>query len=350
MPQDRPPLPVGSYMPAPESPDELLKHPHKLTDYEHKMLVSRQLPVDPAHAAAAMQSAAEQAAAEATTPTRVIRPPESIDIADLDPSAQAEVQEAIARLRGSRPAPTRPTFDPRPSPAPLATPQPAAPAAARPAFNPVATPPEPVVLPAPAAPARSFATETPQLPQLPAKGTDTVVCKWCGGHPNGTLPEITDDQKVRYLAHIHGSRFEEEYELFGGRMTVVFRTLKVSEIPLLYKQADHDYKQKALPVALLDRRLADYSLVASISAVRYVDGEELPFSELIQLQQAHVPAKDGDPTVLPQLLDWFFDRVCSSEGLRVAIGTAAKKFGALVGLLEAQTTNSDFWKAISRGR
>jgi hypothetical protein len=232
---------------------------------------------------------------------KAIKPPEPVDIGTLSEAKQQEILDAI---KG-----THVTSTP---------------------IQPVTVPPAPV--------------EEPVPPITPPTPTGATMCEHCGW-PVGKcdLTDPTPMDKQQFVASILGQkRFYKIYELLGGKIRVMFRTLTTDEMDTVVKQLVNDWND------------------AKISGPAHSVAEALKYQMALGLQSitTHVGLKDipvmtdfdYDPTAketpLPDIQAYVQENALLNESMRRIVSKAYGHFLDTVSKLESMAENADFWSAI----
>jgi len=156
-------------------------------------------------------------------------------------------------------------------------------------------------------------------------------CGWAVAQKD--LAVVTDDDKMRYLeAALSGQPFRKQYQFYGGRMSLSFRTLLPSETDLIYKQIRDDIEAKVITRIPEERdiRLRYYTLMMLEEVV-------LGSNVYSLAPMRHLPLNRQLETLLTGVLK-------SEMLLRHAVLTAGE-FRDLADKLEVNAINPDFWKA-----
>jgi hypothetical protein len=196
-------------------------------------------------------------------------------------------------------------------------------------------------------------------PQRSDTGADArpAVCLHCGHDPS--VPSIEEppyEEKLAFLHAVLGQKcYPKRYDLFGGNVTVTFRTLTTREIEAVFRQAYLDDRAGKLPTKAdyweAVNRYRLYLQLTSLSAPG-PDGfvHELPdgLSEETNPDATACwkPVEPLEPgqTALPMIEDFVIGNVLKTELLFRTVHVACNEFNRLVAKLEAMADNSDFWK------
>lgn len=239
---------------------------------------------------------------------------------NMDPSVAAVYQQLLQRQepeiiddRAEPPAP-EPAEDPTPK---VAEPEPA-------------PPPLPVE-------AESNAAAPDVLPFCPRCGWD--MRQQFEVHP-------TDRDKEDFLATLlGGQRFTKNYELFGGKIIIRFRSLLADENKLIYRQLVLDQQENRVATeAEWFAQMMDYRLACSLDTITQKDGKVVavipPLDEL-----KFDPGDNPLATALPKQLD-LLNQTVAQEVTRRLVGTHLRQFQRLVEALEAMALEPSFWNGI----
>lgn len=207
--------------------------------------------------------------------------------------------------------------------------------------------------PAPLAESKSEASET---------GADKVLshcphCNWDLSMPD--IPEPPYGDKLAFLHAILGQKsFTKDYDLFGGKVVVTFRTLTTPEIDVIYKQAYRDRELGRLPTAIdFWERINRLRLVLQLQGLRSTqigdkggffhdlpDGLNREASpNATSFWKTKEPDTSAD-TPLPAIEKHMTDKVLKTEALFRVVNMQCNQFNRLVARLEAMVNDSDFWQ------
>lgn len=195
---------------------------------------------------------------------------------------------------------------------------------------------------------------TPEPAPAPATGSVLSDCKHCGW-PADRPSEIdpTPADKYGFLAMVLGGagrRFYKDVSLFGGAVTVSFRTLTPREANMAWEQIAHDTRAGRQETGYDRLRLIqEYRLAMSLSAIETVG------AGIVQVPEAGTlpPRADGPfarETALPELVEWIDQALLPNEQVKIAVLKACTQFQLLCDKLEANTQNQDFWEGIAAPR
>lgn len=182
-------------------------------------------------------------------------------------------------------------------------------------------------------------------------------CSWDLATPD--IPEPPHGDKIAFLHCMIGDKpYSKEVPLFGGNITVVFRTLTTREIDQVYKQAFKDRQDGKLPNELdYYERLNRYRLMLQLQAFRSEGAggfnKDLPdgYSKSTNVHatgywvtaEQEAELTPGE-TALPQIEEWMVDEVLKTENVFRTVNNACSQFNRLVAKMEAMADNSDFWR------
>jgi hypothetical protein len=175
------------------------------------------------------------------------------------------------------------------------------------------------------------------------KDADGKVVKKVGSttpaEPEEDPVEAADKQA--FLIHIlGGQRFTKSYDLFGGAMTVTFRTRTTAEDETCANQAFYDeqldggYSGNTLETRNNQRlqRYYDYQFVASLYSIKVKGSPPRMFSAF--------EGKEHPLRAARQDLNVEF-----SQALKLALRAFHNRFEALVAKLVGEANSKDFWEA-----
>lgn len=304
----------------------------------------------------------------------VARPMEVVDIAQLDPSQQAQVhrvlQETLAQAAApaapgqkGTPLPTLHEILRRPAPAPTPLPPPPAPAVQ-------AAPPPPPVEQAPlegwtVAPPQEAPPDAPSVPGAipgdnPAEPLETVGgelltrCPHCERDlTDPAVPEPAYAEKQMFIQSILGQKpFHKEYTLLGGSLRVTFRTLTTREVDTIYKQAFRE-REEGKQATTEDfwevvNRYRLYLQLIRMESDAFLHDLPDGYDELTNPHATAFykfdPPENPKETGLPMIADYMEADILRTESLQRIVNIACSRFNRLVAKLEGVVDNSDFWK------
>jgi hypothetical protein len=192
---------------------------------------------------------------------------------------------------------------------------------------------------------------------LSAGGTSELQncphCGWDMGLP--TIAEPTYDEKMGFLHSVLGQKtFVHQYELFGGKVIVRFRTLTTKEMDVIYNQVFRERESGAV-TTIQDywEKVNRYRLYLQLTYLSAVDGSfthTLPdgySSDANPHADSHYDFKPANPddSYLPEIEQHVLEEVLRTETIQRSINTMCARFNRLVAKLEAMIDNSDFWEA-----
>jgi hypothetical protein len=208
--------------------------------------------------------------------------------------------------------------------------------------------PPPPVKEEPAAPAPPAAVSPAEMPLAPLAPI-LPFCPRCGWDMRQKFEvEITDRDKEDFLATMLGnSRFRKEYELMGGKLKVVFRSVLAEENKLIYRQLLIDQQESRVSSeAEWVNQLMDYRLVCSLESI--TTGKGIPLAILPELKDVVFEADKKRPLATPleaQLAE-LNKTSLSQEVTRRLINLHLRQFQRLVEAMEAMTLEPSFWEGI----
>jgi hypothetical protein len=186
-------------------------------------------------------------------------------------------------------------------------------------------------------------------------------CLWDLSQPDVPEPPYAD--KMSFLHALLGARcWSKEYELFGGAVTVVFRTLTPREIDTVYKQAFSDRALGKLPTEVdFWEKINRYRLFLQLQQLR---SNGLPdqggfFHDLPDALSKSTNESgtgfwwkddDGsyllqqDATPLPRIEEYIIREVLKTEAVFRVVNNTCHQFNRLVAKMEAMAYHSDFWR------
>jgi hypothetical protein len=194
--------------------------------------------------------------------------------------------------------------------------------------------------------------ETPESEEAPAESNTGLgqramlpFCPRCGWDMRQKFEIVpTDLDKEDFLAAALGSqKFQRDYEIFGGKIRIVFHTILAEESKMLHRQLVLDQENKKIVTeAEWFVRMLEYRLALSLSAI--TDNRGKP--------TAVIPALGGLPSVegespLETLTNYVNNTVLAHEVTRRLVGSHLRQFQRLVEALEAMALEPSFWNGIA---
>lgn len=170
-------------------------------------------------------------------------------------------------------------------------------------------------------------------------------CGWDVRQKYETDP--TDRDKEDFLATLLGSaRFKKEYELFGGKIKVLFRGLLAEENKLIYRQLVLDQQENRISTeAEWFLQMMDYRLACSLERISDGSGKVLSIvPELLERKADTITEPLATP--LPAQLEYLNKDVLAQEVTRRLVGTHLRQFQRLIEALEAMALEPSFWNGI----
>ena len=172
-------------------------------------------------------------------------------------------------------------------------------------------------------------------------------CKW--DLSSGQPPAPSADDRAVFVAAVLGdNRFVKDYDLFGGKLRVAFRSLSTRGGDLALKQLAQD-QGRGLVADRADfmRLFWDYRLCLSLLWVE-VDGDRVDAAGPVDEMLTGLGAADGHVTTLPTILERLQDcKPLGEETVWRVVGQAYRhQFQALVDGLELKANDPSFWHAI----
>lgn len=194
-------------------------------------------------------------------------------------------------------------------------------------------------------------------------------CDWDLAHPD--IPEPSEADKQAFLHTLLGDRpFVKDFPLYGGAISLTFRSLTIQELDVVYLQTWEDQRAgKILSDLDYHERLNRYRMLLQLRKVdASVNGgvvTELPdgYSKTTNPASTGVwcqPEKEGElyevfekegvtssrlaRTILPDIEKWIVEEALKTEHLFRIANTTCNQFNRMVAKLEAMADHSDFLK------
>ena len=169
-----------------------------------------------------------------------------------------------------------------------------------------------------------------------------------------TIAEPGHDEKMGFLHSVLGQKtFIQQYELFGGKVVVRFRTLTTKEMDVIY---NYVFKQRESgeieTIQDYWEKVNRYRLYLQVIYLASTDGSfthQLPDgyskeSNAHATEHWNFPAYDPEVGYLDQIEDQILKEVLRTESIQRTISTYCARFNRLVSKLEVMIDNPDFWK------
>ncbi len=208
-------------------------------------------------------------------------------------------------------------------------------------------PPPPAAPQTPAPPAPE-----PAPADAPATSAPMVIlpfCPRCGWDMRQKFEvEVTDNDKQEFLAStLGGRRFQRRFDIFGGKLVLVFRSMLAEENRLIMRQLVLD--QASQDIVTEDEwflRLMEYRLACSLELM--LDGNGKPLHTVPELSQfPHSPPPDKPlQTALVGLREFVNNTILPHEVTRRMVGQQLRYFQRLVEAIEAMALEPSFWHGI----
>lgn len=160
--------------------------------------------------------------------------------------------------------------------------------------------------------------------------------------------EITDNDKEDFLATLlGGSRFKRAYEIAGGRMKIVFRSMLADENFMVQRQLLLDQNNNEIfSEAEWFLRLAEYRMACSLESIADASGKLIYANP--ELQDIKFTPPEDKPTQTPLVVarQTVNSKALAHEVTRRLIATQLRQFQRLVEALEAMALEPSFWNGI----
>lgn len=160
--------------------------------------------------------------------------------------------------------------------------------------------------------------------------------------------DITDNDKEDFLATLlGGSRFKRAYEIAGGRLKIVFRSMLADENFMVQRQLLLDQNNNEIfSEAEWFLRLAEYRMGCSLESLADANGKLIYANP--ELQDLKFTPPEDRPTQTPLVLarQNVNSKALAHEVTRRLIATQLRQFQRLVEALEAMALEPSFWNGI----
>lgn len=178
-------------------------------------------------------------------------------------------------------------------------------------------------------------------------------CGWDMSLP--VIAEPTYDEKMGFLHSVLGQKtFTHQYDMFGGKVVVRFRTLTTKEMDVVYNQVFLE-RDDGIITTIQDywEKVNRYRLYLQLTYLAAVDGSftyNLPdgYSEGTNphaLEHHDFKPSNPDRSYLPEIEQHILEEVLRTETIQRSVNTLCARFNRLVSKLEAMIDDSDFWEA-----
>jgi hypothetical protein len=287
-----------------------------------------------------------------TTP--MLPPPRSVDIRDLSPEQQASLRDGVAvmlendrqlsALQGQHvDTPSSPDINKQIDQlmqggggSRFAVPQPPAPQSQ------TSREPVPATVPVPEVATDANATQSTSVAY-------PDICTNCNHDPVADPIEVIDADKFDFITMlVSGAPFIKEYELFGGRMFVSFRSLSQRELDTAISQAGCDSRDGLLPTqGEFFRVIQNYEMSLSLCQIRTPGGQVVAFPRSLDAIDVDPPEPTAKfQTKLKDYAPYVMRQIQSASALRL-ITLLYTRFYTLIRRLEENSLTPDFWQGIA---
>jgi hypothetical protein len=208
----------------------------------------------------------------------------------------------------------------------------------------------------PAAPAAPPSGEPPPGQMTETGAGDARFCPHCGWNQAVTDGiEVTSADKYAFLWSVLGGpdkRFTKQFDLMGGHVVLLFRTLTAHEADGTLLQIGHDYRQGRISGDTnWWQRWMDYRMSFALESITLANvGKTYIGPDSLDAIDYDSPVdKDGNElpsTVYPALWEHLEKNHLYNESLRKAVSLAYASFVDLTRKLENNYNNRDFWQGI----
>lgn len=211
---------------------------------------------------------------------------------------------------------------------------------------------EPEELPPPMVDATKNTTPLDPPPTQPPPQEPMVIlpfCPRCGWDMRQKFEvDVTDRDKEDFVACLLGNtRFKRKYELMGGRLVVVLRSLLADETKTIYRQLVLDQDANRIKTeGEWFAQMMDYRLACSIESLADKKGRHIAIVPEMN-DVVFTPAKDSPDTALVGLLDYVNKKALAQEVTKRLVGAHLRQFQRLVEALEAMALEPSFWNGIA---
>lgn len=193
-----------------------------------------------------------------------------------------------------------------------------------------------------------------------ADSTLNVVCTHCGWDQSvPVLEEPSSSEKLSFLQSVLGAvPFKKKMSMFGGHLTVTFRTLTIKEIDKLYVSAFEAQQSGQIKTASdyyeYINRLRMHLQILSVKGRSVPLQHDLPdgLDQQSNSKASHwwedflkeKGSYDENRSLAVQVQDYVVGNILITEQLLRVVSFECQKFNRLAAQLEARVDDSDFWK------
>lgn len=198
-------------------------------------------------------------------------------------------------------------------------------------------------------PAEEKPTPEPVVEKL-ATGVPQPVayCPRCGWDMQQKF-EITPTERDKedFIATLLGNtRFKKQYEIFGGKFVVTFRSMLAEENKLIYRQLVLDQQiNKVATEAEWFVQMMDYRLACSLETIADKNGKVITTIPVLEEMAWENKKEEPLATPLPKQLSLVNEQL-AQEATRRIVGMHLRQFQRLVEGLEAMALEPNFWSGI----
>jgi len=165
-------------------------------------------------------------------------------------------------------------------------------------------------------------------------------------------PETVEDEPAAVPAHsdllvyvqtvLGGQRFTKRYELLGGALNIVFRSLTIAEDEHITAVVQDELMSgKLLSKAETHRRRAEYRMVAALQIVETDSAITIPQAADYQYEQT-----EACRSPIVAMRRDIFDKLFVTDTVRRLVAHSWNQFRALLQTLEQKAGDPNFWQAI----
>lgn len=108
------------------------------------------------------------------------------------------------------------------------------------------------------------------------------------------LPELTDSQKLRFMAHVLANKpYTESFKAMNGEMTITFRSLSAEEEQILSRMVLKDERDELITKDQRRARYHQYALAGALERIDYEGGATVRVD--LFRESAESLVEDGNP-------------------------------------------------------
>lgn len=188
-------------------------------------------------------------------------------------------------------------------------------------------------------------TKPTGLPVIESQSEDgPKLCPHCNWPQHIADPiQVTDQDKRDFIHSLWGKPFQKDYAVMGGNMTIRIRSLRPDEVDLCHMQCAKEIMDGRLTIH--DRRERLFRFRIALQLVRITSPIGVLAALPDSIDEWEADAEEGF-TKLPEVLDYVYKNVLTSENLHRVVAERVSMFNSLCTRLEVHAQDADFYKGI----